>query len=217
MTTYSEQVDIARIAELEAKTDFLKIQTDVEARKIEILDRELSQQGSTPSENRIFTFYGGVNSESVARCIYDLDQWSRRWPKEDLTIVFNSPGGSVLDGFALYDFLLELKSRGHKIITKTIGMAASMGSILVQAGDERIIGPHSFLMIHEVSGSLSEMRTSELEDYTKLFSQFETIGLNILAERSTLSRQQIKNRWKRKDCWLSAEESLKYGFVDRIG
>lgn len=220
----TSDLDLAKIAQLTALTDkleieknYLALQSELETLKIRLVNRELSQQEALAEDNRIFTFYGAVMNETVSQCIHELDQWSRRFPGEDITIIFKSPGGGVLDGFALYDFLLELKSRGHKIITKTLGMAASMGSILLQAGDERVIGPHSFIMLHEVSGSLSEMRTSEMEDYTKLFAQFEAKGLDILAERSTLSRQQIKNRWKRKDCWLDAEESLKLGFVDRIG
>jgi ATP-dependent Clp endopeptidase proteolytic subunit ClpP len=213
----TSELDLARIAKLQAETDLIAIQKQVEAEKLSAVIREVASMASEAKEARIYSFYGPVMAESVGRCIYELDNWSRRFPGEDITIVFNSPGGSVNEGFALFDFLLELKSRGHKIITKTLGMAASMGSILLQAGDERVIGPNSFIMLHEIHAGLQDMRTSELEDYTKLFARFEDKGLGILAERSTLSRQQIKNRWKRKDCWLDAEEALKFGFVDRIG
>lgn len=214
MTT---SVDEGRKALLEARTQLLKVQTAVEEAKLSHIMRELSQQESLAEEARVFTFYGAIQTETVGRCIYELDKWSRRFPGEDITIIFNSPGGSVHDGFALYDFLLDLRGRGHKIIVKIIGMAASMGAILSQAGDERVIGPHSFMMLHEVAAGIDLARSSEIEDFTKLIQQFENKGLDILSERSTLTRQQIKNRWKRKDCWLDAEEALKFGFVDRIG
>lgn len=213
MTSLSEGQE-ARYA---AQTKLFEIQTAVEEAKLSHILRELSQQESMAEEWRVFTFYGPIQTETVARCIYDLDKWSRRFPTQDITLVFNSPGGSVYDGFALFDFLLDLKTRGHKIIVKVIGMAASMGAILAQAGDERVIGPHSFLMLHEVAAGIDISRSSEIEDFSKLLTQLENKGLDILSERSTLSRQQIKNRWKRKDCWLDADEALKLGFVDRIG
>src|SRR5687768_9461195 len=109
------------IAQVEARTELFKAQTAVEEAKLSHILRELEQQESMPEESRVFTFYGPIETQTVARCIYDLDKWSRRFPKQDITIVFNSPGGSVHDGFALYDFLLDLKTRGHKIIVKIIG------------------------------------------------------------------------------------------------
>lgn len=212
------ELEAVKAERLAAETKLFEVQTAVEEAKLSHINRELDQQSAKPEEARVFTFYGPILMETVSRCIYDLDSWSRRFPGQDITLIFNSPGGSVNDGFALFDFLLDLKSRGHRIIVKTIGMAASMGAILLQVADERVIGPHSFLMLHETAGGFEGVqRSSEIEDYTKLLSQFEAKGLDILAERSTLSRQQIKNRWKRKDCWLDAEEALKFGFVDRIG
>lgn len=217
MEKTSPELDAALVEKTNAETLLLGLQQRVEDRRLFLIEREINMQDSQPSENRVYTFYGAVGPESVSRCIYELDNWSRRFPGEDITILFNSMGGNIFDGFALYDFLLELKSRGHKIITKAFGMAASMAATLLQAGDERVIGENTFLMIHETSGGVSEMRSSEIEDVTKLLRRYEDKSLDILAERATLSRTQIKNRWKRKDFWLDAKEALKYGLVDRIG
>lgn len=212
----SELAD-ARLAKLNAETGLLNLQQEVETNRLFLIGREIAREGSQPGENRVYTFYGVVGPDSVGRCIYELDSMSRRFPGEDITILFNSMGGNIFDGMALYDFIMELKQREHKIVTKAFGMAASMAATLLQAGDERIIGKNSFLMVHETSGAVSEMRSGEIEDVTKLLRRFEDKSLDILAERSTLSKTQIKNRWKRKDFWLDAEEALRYGFVDRIG
>jgi ATP-dependent protease ClpP protease subunit len=91
-----------------------------------------------------------------------------------------------------------------------------MGGILLQAGDERVIGKNAHLMIHEISaGAVGKL--SEIEDEAKFCAMLSDRLVDILAERSTLTPTQIKRRWKRKDWWLSAEEAVELGFADRIG
>lgn len=210
-----DSVSDLKALKLQAEIEYLNAQKEVEVLKARNYSREINMVEAGADGARIFTFYAPIMEGAVSKCMVDLGNWSRRFPGQDITVVFNSPGGSVTDGFALYDFLSELKRRGHFLTTKAIGMAASMGAIVLQAGDKRIIGRNSFLMIHEISAG-TDGSLSQLEDNVKLFQKFQSKGLNILSERSSLSKAQIKTRWRRKDFWLDAEDSLKYGFVDEI-
>lgn len=177
--------------------------------------REDADHRASANQARVYPFFGAVTSGSVQPCIATLNSWSRRDPGSDLTIVFNSPGGSVIDGLALYDFLDELKANGHRITTVARGMAASMGGVLLQAGDERVIGANAHVLIHEISTGMIG-KFSEIEDEIAFCKMLQERLLEILAKRSTLTAKQIKTRWSRKDWWLSAVEAVELGFADRI-
>jgi ATP-dependent Clp endopeptidase proteolytic subunit ClpP len=167
------------------------------------------------SEHRVLTFYGEVGPASVAKALTELGIWARRDPGSEIKIIFNSPGGSVLDGLALFDYLRELVADGHRITTVGMGMAASMGGILLQAGTHRVLAPNAYMLIHEIS-SLAWGGASELEDEVAFVKRLQDRILDILAERSTMTRQQIARKWKRKDWWLDAPEALRLGFVDEV-
>jgi ATP-dependent Clp protease protease subunit len=216
MTIDLENVGLLEAQRIFAETELFEAQKNVESLKAALVQRELDQMNAKPEDSRIFTIYGPITYDTVAHCMYEMDAWSRRFPGEEMTLIINTPGGSMVDGFALYDFLEELKTRGHHLTIKAVGMAASMGGILLQVADRRVLGAHSFLMIHELQAGLAEVRLSEFEDTTKLFKRFQDKALDILSSRSTLSRTQIKNRWKRKDFWLDAEEAVRHGFADEI-
>jgi ATP-dependent Clp endopeptidase proteolytic subunit ClpP len=167
-------------------------------------------------QNRIYNFFGPVDRKSAADCMETMSYWYRRDPQCDITIVFNSPGGSVIDGLALYDELLVMREDGHFITTVARGMAASMGAVLLQAGDQRIIGKNASMLIHEISTGVAGS-FGELMDEVEFTKQLQDKLLDILAERSTLSKRKIKSRWERRDWWLGADEVLANGFADRIG
>jgi len=214
----------AEIEAFQANRDKLKAearQLEYDARRSKVdaeeAEREQRDDLADNDSNRVWNFFGAVRPDSAGICIHNLDQWARRDPGEPIKIVFNSPGGSVIDGLALYDFLEELKEdRNTPLTTVARGMAASMGGILLQAGQERVIGKNAHMLIHEIS-SMGIGKLSEMEDEVKFLHKLQDRALDILAERSTLSKRQIANRWKRKDWWLGAEEVVKFGFADRIG
>jgi ATP-dependent Clp protease protease subunit len=105
--------------------------------------------------------------------------------------VFNSPGGVVTDGFTLYDFLRELSNRGHHITTKCMGAAASMGAILMQAGDHRVMTPNAFMMVHEISGQ-NEGTIAEMKDTLAIVSRFQDKALSILTAKSNMSKRALQ-------------------------
>jgi ATP-dependent Clp endopeptidase proteolytic subunit ClpP len=166
-------------------------------------------------KSRIYTFYGDVDPDTISECMAELGVWSREFPGQPLTVIFNSPGGYVDDGLALYDYLLHLRSLGHHLTTVTLGRAASMGAVLLQAGDKRVIGPNAFVMIHEVSAGL-EGKLSSMSEDLRYYKRLQDKLVDILASRSKFTAASIKRRWHKKDWWLDADEAITHGFADEI-
>lgn len=195
-----------------------KARAEADSAEIEA-DRDRRMEADTLASlnhSQIYHFFEPVTYGGVEDAINWIGMWSRRNPESKIKIVFNSPGGSVFAGMALYDFLLELREKGHHITTEARGYAASMGGILLQAGDERVVGANAHIMIHEIS-SISMGKASDLEDELKLVERLQEKALDILSERSSMTKAQIRRKWKRKDWWLDAGEAVELGFADRIG
>lgn len=174
--------------------------------------------------HNVYRFNASVGDASVKDCMAKLAEWARLDSNggADMTIVFCSPGGSVIDGMALFDYIQELRRDGHRITTKALGYAASMAGILLQAGDDRVMAKESWLMIHEAAFSAFG-KTAEVEDTVDWVKRVQNRILNIFAERAAASgvdkpitKAQLKNRWHRKDWWLSSDEALGWGLVDRV-
>ncbi len=216
-----------KVKEAEAKLKEAEaIKTEAEAKKAqyEAHESELKyhearlkydRQQSEDERNHLYRFDGEVTAGSVKSCLKKLTEWSRLSPKCDIEIVFSSPGGSIIDGFELFDFIQELRSKGHKVTTGSLGMAASMAGILLMAGDVRWIGHQSWMMIHRAAfGAYG--KTYEIEDEVKFVRRIEERILDIFTSRSRLSKTKIKRNWDRKDWWLSADECLDLNLVDEI-
>ena len=196
----------ARKAEAEASQQEIKLK---EAQKT------LLKQKATDEENYLYRFNKDVSTHSVAACMSKLTEWSRISPGCDIEIVFSSPGGSIIDGFELFDFIQELRGRGHAITTGSLGMAASMAGILLQAGGTRWIGHQAWMMIHRAAfGAIG--KTYEVEDEVKLVKRIEDRCVDIFVSRSRLTKLKIKRNWDRKDWWIDADECLELGLVDEV-
>jgi ATP-dependent Clp protease protease subunit len=205
------------LAEQRAWAEIRKLQLETERTLLELasLRRRERDVVADPSEAHVYTFYSAVDAESVQQCMAELGQWSRRDPGSPITVIFNSPGGSVLDGLALFDYLRRLRSTGHLVTTMALGRAASMGAVLLQAGDRRVVGENSFLLIHEVSNHTTG-KVSEMEDGVEFTRRLQKRLLAILAGRSTLTEQQIARRWTRNEWWLDAGEAVTLGLADEV-
>ncbi|MDX6273795.1 MAG: hypothetical protein QOJ92_1005 [Frankiales bacterium] len=177
--------------------------------------RRDAESRSEAAHDLSYTFYDEVNEVSVRTAMSTLAAWSRREPGADLRIVLNSPGGRVLDGLALVDFLTGLRHAGHHLRIEVLGRAASMGGVVLQAADERVMGENAFLLVHEVSGG-AEGRSSELGDRVEFYEQMERRIVALLSARSSLTERQIRSRWIRKDWWLGAREAVAVGLADAV-
>lgn len=185
---------------------------------------ERSEQLSLSNDhyNRVLTFNDGVDEVSVGGAIGQLNAWERIYPDgADINIYLNSPGGSVTHGMDLFDRLGSMSRRngGKFNIRMTVrGMAASMGAILLQAADERIIGPQATLMIHEISAG-TYGKIGDIKDSVKFFELLCNQVVDIFMERSDgkITREEFEKKWSRQDWYMSSAEAVNLGFADRIG
>jgi ATP-dependent Clp endopeptidase proteolytic subunit ClpP len=194
-----------------------KLDVELEIAALMLSDRKRIEKMNlaAASQNRIYTFWDAINEVSAHKAMSTIAEWAREDPGCKIQIIFNSPGGHALDGLALFDFLQELKRKGHEVETMALGMAASMGGVLLQAGSRRVMGRHAYLLVHEVAGGAIG-KVSELQDVTKFTERLQERLLDILAERATMSKEDIRTKWLRRDWWLDADESLAAGFCDEI-
>lgn len=177
-------------------------------------ERDRAVKGGNIRHLNIFDVIGGA---MVDKWIDAIEHWALRDPGQPVTININSPGGSITDGLALFDTIQRLRRNGHKVTTRGMGLVASMAGVLLQAGDERVLDKRAKLLIHEGSNNIKgSMTVGEQEDMQIFSKMLRDDVLDILAERSTLTKRQIENKWKRRDWVLSADEALKFGFVDRV-
>lgn len=170
--------------------------------------------------NHVYVFDDAVDELSVKKCVQTLTTWSRQDVTEHGTprpieVQINSPGGDIFSGLALVDFIKDLRRRGHEVTAVCYGMAASMGGVILQAAEHRVMGENAFLLLHE--GSLLAFGDfAHVEDEVALMKKLHERILALFAERSNLSRREIERKWKRKDWWLNADEAVKLGFVDEV-
>lgn len=134
-------------------------------------------------------------------------------PDKDISLYVNSPGGSVSAGLAIYDTMQYIRP---KVATICIGMAASMGAVLLTAGAEgkRLILPNARVMIHQVLGGFQGQAT-DMEIHTKEMLRLRAKLNEILAKHTKQPLEKIEADTDR-DYYMSAEEALKYGIVDKI-
>lgn len=194
-------------------------QLNLEQKRIEtsVFNRLHKKELASDENHRVYRFGDAVSSASVKSCQRQLMTWHRVDPGCDIEIVFNSPGGSVIDGVALYDTIRQLSRQGHKITTGSLGYAASMAGILLQAGDHRWIGAESILMIHEISAGATG-KIGEIKDSVKFYDMLSERVVNIFVNRcgGKTTREAFIEAWARQDWWLDSDASLAHGFVDEI-
>jgi ATP-dependent Clp protease protease subunit len=178
-------------------------------------EREVRAALASNDFNRVYLFCGSVTEATVRLAINRLTEWHRVYPGQDMEIIFSSGGGSIVDGMALYDFIQDLRSQGHKITTSTLGIAASMAGILLQAGDVRTMGREAWLMIHEAAFR-TEGKIGEIEDTVDWIKKVQERVLLIFAARSQMSAEDIRAKWTRRDWWIDSDEALRLGLVDAL-
>lgn len=132
---------------------------------------------------------------------------------EDCKMFINSPGGSVIDGLAIYDVMNFIDP---DVATYCMGMCASMGSILVSSGakGKRYILPNGEVMIHQVSGQ-SSGQFSDMEIAVKHAGRLQETLYSILANNTGKDIEQIRKDADR-DNWFTAQEAVDYGLIDKI-
>lgn len=133
--------------------------------------------------------------------------------ERDINIYLNSPGGSVYAGLGIYDTMQFIKSRVSTICT---GMAASMGAVLLVAGEKglRAALPHSRVMIHQPLGGI-QGQASDIEITAREILKLKDELYQIIADHSGQTIERIRQDADR-DYWMTAEEALEYGMIDKV-
>lgn len=180
-------------------------QTDRGERGFDIYSRLLN--------DRIVFLDGEVNDQSASVIVAQLLLLESENTKKDVCLYINSPGGSVTAGMAIYDTMQYIKP---DVSTICIGMAASMGAFLLAGGTKgkRFCLPNAEVMIHQPSGGAQGQATD-----------IEITARNIIRTKEKLNTLLALNTGKpyedvckdtERDCWLSADDALKYGIIDKI-
>lgn len=164
-------------------------------------------------EKRAVYLWGVVDDKSAKEITAKLLLLDADKPGEQINFYINSPGGVVTSGMVMYDTMKMLKS---PVSTICMGLAASMGSILLSGGvkGKRFIYPHGEVMIHQPSlGGYIQGVSADLEIQAKQTRRVKEIGAKILADNCGKTIAQIMKDFDR-DYWMDAKEAIEYGIVD---
>jgi ATP-dependent Clp protease protease subunit len=134
-------------------------------------------------------------------------------PDKDISIYINSPGGSVYSGLAIYDTMQFIKP---DVQTICVGVAMSMGAFLLAGGakGKRMALPNAKILIHQVSSGFSG-QASDIEIHAREIIQLRTTLDEILAQNTGQSLEKVSKDTER-DYFMSSEEAVNYGIVDRV-
>jgi ATP-dependent Clp protease protease subunit len=162
-------------------------------------------------ERKVF-LWGQVDDHS-AKHVIDRLLYLDLISNDEIQLIINSPGGYVTSGFAIYDTLKSLKS---PVSTVCSGLAASMASILLSAGEKgrRFIEPHAQVMIHQPSGG-ARGQASNIEIQAREIIKTRTLSAEILATNCSQTVDKVLKDFDR-DYWMNAQESIEYGIVDGL-
>ncbi len=164
-------------------------------------------------EDRIIFLTGEINDISADIVIAQLIYLEGKDPDKDISLYINSPGGSVTAGMGIYDTMNYIKC---DVSTICVGMAASMGAFLLSSGakGKRFSLPNSEVMIHQPLGG-AQGQASDIAIQAKHILKIKERMNKILAENTSQPLEKIEKDVDR-DHYMTAEEALKYGIIDKI-
>ena len=164
-------------------------------------------------KERVIFLVGPVNDASANLIVAQLLFLESENPDKDISLYINSPGGSVSAGLAIFDTMQFVKPA---VSTLCIGMAASMGAFLLAAGEKgkRFALPNSRVMIHQPLGGV-QGQASDIEIHAREILKLRDKLNSILSERTGQPLETIARDTDR-DNFMSSEDALKYGLVDRV-
>ena len=164
-------------------------------------------------KERVVFLVGEVNDATANVIVAQMLFLESENPDKDISLYINSPGGSVTAGLAMYDTMQFIKP---DVATLCTGFAASMGAFLLSAGakGKRFSLPNARVMIHQVSGGYRG-QASDIEIHAKE-TLFLKRRLNEIMSKHTGQPYEVIERDTDRDNFLSAEESLKYGIIDKV-
>ncbi|HEY8118808.1 MAG TPA: ATP-dependent Clp endopeptidase proteolytic subunit ClpP [Methylophilaceae bacterium] len=164
-------------------------------------------------KERVIFLVGPVNDMTANVVVAQMLFLEAENPDKDISLYINSPGGSVTAGMSIYDTMQFIKP---DVSTLCIGQAASMGAFLLAAGakEKRFSLPNSRIMIHQPSGGF-QGQSSDIEIHAKEILYLRGKLNQILAHHTGRTEQEI-DRDTERDNFMSAEQSVAYGMIDKV-
>lgn len=164
-------------------------------------------------KDRIILLGSGIDDNVANSIVAQLLFLEAEDPDKDISLYINSPGGSITAGMAIYDTMNFIKP---DVSTICIGMAASMGSFLLAAGEKgkRYALPNSEIMIHQPLGG-TQGQATDIEIHARRIIDIKKRMNEILAEKTGQSLEVIERDTER-DNFMTAQESVEYGLIDQI-
>lgn len=166
--------------------------------------------------DRIILLHDEVNSATASVVVAQLLYLEGQDPDKDIFLYINSPGGSVSDGMAIYDTMQYVKC---DVSTICMGMAASMGAFLLSSGanGKRIALPNSEIMIHQplISGGGISGQVTDIQIRSNYLLRTKE-RLNRILSSNTGKDYETICRDTERDNFMSAEEALQYGLIDKV-
>lgn len=166
-------------------------------------------------ETRSIYLWGIVDDKSAKDVVTKLLLLEADKPGEEIKFFISSPGGSVTSGMVIYDTMRMIKS---PVSTICMGLAASMGSILLSGGAKgrRFIFPHGEVMIHQPSlGGHIQGVSADMEIHAEQILRTKEMGARILADNTGQTIERIRKDFER-DYWMEADKAIEYGIVDKV-
>lgn len=166
-------------------------------------------------KNRTVYLWGPVEDKSAKDVVSKLLLLDADKPGKEIKFYINSPGGVVTSGFVIYDVMQMIKS---PVSTICMGLAASMGSILLSGGEKgkRYIFPHGEVMIHQPSlGGYFQGVSADLEIHAIQIQKTKELSAKILAENCGQPYEKVLLDLER-DYWMDANQAISYGIVDKL-
>lgn len=163
--------------------------------------------------DRIIYLSTGIDSDVASIITAQMMYLNSVDSESDIKLFINSPGGSVVDGLAIYDVMNWVDC---DVATYTMGAAASMGSVLASSGEKgkRYALPNSTIMIHQVSSGMHG-QNADIQIAARETQKWQNILYNILSQNTGKSFEEIE-RDADRDHWFMAQEALEYGLIDEI-
>ena len=163
--------------------------------------------------DRIILLNEEVNSASAGVVVAQLLYLEGQDPEKDISLYINSPGGVITDGMAIYDTMQYIK---RDVSTICLGMAASMGAFLLAAGTKgkRFALPNSEIMIHQPSGG-AQGQATDISIHANHILRVKDKLNQILSERTGQPLDVVKRDTER-DNFMTAQEALEYGLIDKV-
>ena len=184
-------------------------------------DGKDGKEGTAPAaakllfESRQITLFGAVDDKLAKRVVAQLLALEAADPEKPITMMLNSPGGSVSDGFAIYDTMRFIQPEVRVVC---FGLAASIATVILMGApkEQRLATPNTKLLIHQVYiPGVIRGQATDLEITAKDLIQTRQHINGLLAQETGQTLERI-DRDTNRDYWMTAEEAVAYGLISRV-